>query len=475
MVSTCPNAWLLKVVILFLVAAGVACQSHEKQIVDSLLGNYDKRLRPVKNDSTVTIVTVDVSVKHAINMQNRKQVLNALIDLTLFWNDEYLRWYPENYGDVQRIVLPSSEIWIPDIRLYNNVDDSVDNYAANILASVYYDGNATLSWRPIFAEVACRVSVQPFPLDTQVCELPYGSWMYDNRQIVVKQRHLEMNISEFAAVGEFYMTNSTSMLTTHSGKDGRMYSLVKFLFVLERKSVLYATCYILPCIVISLMMTLSFIIPYKYGIQKISIGVTLFLTGIVYLQSVIKILPATTDQQILLSQYYMSMLVVLSSGTLINVLSLIIANIGECGKREVPWLLRKICFLDDKRMGTSARNPAINLDDLHNDSRSTSSVLRRRSQGSVDVPQTTSLSQTLTNIEGVAYDILRSMRQHKKSSAHKARIVHEWKTVAKTLDRVCLFAYLTEIIVVNVVVVFRAKIYVESYINIDNSDSWSLA
>lgn len=35
------------------------------------------------------------------------------------WNDYSLTWKPEEFGNIHTIRLPSSQIWTPDILLYN--------------------------------------------------------------------------------------------------------------------------------------------------------------------------------------------------------------------------------------------------------------------------------------------------------------------------------------------------------------------
>ena len=37
------------------------------------------------------------------------------------WEDDYLKWDPEDYGGVDRMQLPPSKIWTPDIFLFNDV------------------------------------------------------------------------------------------------------------------------------------------------------------------------------------------------------------------------------------------------------------------------------------------------------------------------------------------------------------------
>ena len=35
------------------------------------------------------------------------------------WEDQKLTWTPDDYGQVQRMYVPSTDIWLPDIVLYN--------------------------------------------------------------------------------------------------------------------------------------------------------------------------------------------------------------------------------------------------------------------------------------------------------------------------------------------------------------------
>jgi hypothetical protein len=35
------------------------------------------------------------------------------------WNDDKLKWNPDDYGGVETLHFPSEHIWLPDIVLYN--------------------------------------------------------------------------------------------------------------------------------------------------------------------------------------------------------------------------------------------------------------------------------------------------------------------------------------------------------------------
>ena len=86
------------------------------------------------------------------------------------WKDYKLKWNPDEYNGVREICLPSSDLWNPDVLLYNRLSGSVNhNYMkppASLLDAVFtcsadedidskyptnivvkYDGN--ISWIPL--------------------------------------------------------------------------------------------------------------------------------------------------------------------------------------------------------------------------------------------------------------------------------------------------------------------------------------
>ena len=59
---------------------------------------------------------------------------DTYISMSQGWHDYKLKWIPAEYGGVDRLYVPSEEIWLPDIVLYNK---SVYNVPDNL--SLTYD------------------------------------------------------------------------------------------------------------------------------------------------------------------------------------------------------------------------------------------------------------------------------------------------------------------------------------------------
>lgn len=59
------------------------------------------------------------------------------------WYDYKLRWNPEEYGGVEMLYVPSEQIWLPDVVLFNNWDG---NYEVTLMtkATLKYTGEGEL-------------------------------------------------------------------------------------------------------------------------------------------------------------------------------------------------------------------------------------------------------------------------------------------------------------------------------------------
>ena len=87
---------------------------------------------------------------------------------------------------MNRLYVPSSEIWRPDIVLYNNADG---NYEVTLMtkATLYPEGKVV--WEPpAIYKSSCTINVEFFPFDEQQCSMKFGSWTYDGYQVDLVHR-----------------------------------------------------------------------------------------------------------------------------------------------------------------------------------------------------------------------------------------------------------------------------------------------
>ena len=50
-----------------------------------------------------------------------------LAELFQEWKDYKLKWDPDEYNGVREICLPSTDLWNPDVLLYNRLSGSVNH------------------------------------------------------------------------------------------------------------------------------------------------------------------------------------------------------------------------------------------------------------------------------------------------------------------------------------------------------------
>ncbi|KJH47828.1 Neurotransmitter-gated ion-channel ligand binding domain protein [Dictyocaulus viviparus] len=94
---------------------------NEERLVIDLFRDYNSFIRPVQNVSSPP-VTVDfgVALILLINVDEKNQILQTNVWLTMKWNDFQLRWNPLDYGNITNLHVPPDRVWLPDIVLFNN-------------------------------------------------------------------------------------------------------------------------------------------------------------------------------------------------------------------------------------------------------------------------------------------------------------------------------------------------------------------
>lgn len=103
------------------------------------------------------------------------------------WFDYKLRWDPEEYGGVEMLYVPSEQIWLPDVVLFNNWDG---NYEVTLMTKATLKYTGEVFWEPpAIYKSSCEMNVEYFPYDEQSCFMKFGSWTYNGAQVDLK--HLD--------------------------------------------------------------------------------------------------------------------------------------------------------------------------------------------------------------------------------------------------------------------------------------------
>ena len=77
---------------------------------------------------------------------------------------------------VSKIMIPSRDIWLPDLELYNAI--KTEALLTQDMAVVSPSGRVV--WVPAYRLTAtCKMDYTWYPFDEQRCDLKFGSWVYN--------------------------------------------------------------------------------------------------------------------------------------------------------------------------------------------------------------------------------------------------------------------------------------------------------
>ncbi|XP_055597572.1 neuronal acetylcholine receptor subunit alpha-4-like [Uranotaenia lowii] len=257
---------LLCVVIFFLVtivgiADAIDCDKEpkhvERQLKKSLLcKGYDMKVRPVKDSKFAVNVSI-VAVLNNFEFSDWKNTLDANMALVTSWKDEYLLWDPKDFENISSIILSTSEFWTPSIELFTSyAKPDAAGSCTSPSCEVKSDGSVVCVPLCDFTAL-CRSDYTRWPLDTQKCELYYGSWMESAAEIdyhskaswiasVQTNRHIEWRVVSAKA-------NKTSVAGVNE-----TFPVLIFDYIIERHSGIQVSGLMVPILIIisfNLMLT----------------------------------------------------------------------------------------------------------------------------------------------------------------------------------------------------------------------------
>ncbi|XP_039608094.1 cholinergic receptor, nicotinic, alpha 11 isoform X1 [Polypterus senegalus] len=307
---------------------------HQRTLLKELLKDYNRMERPVANDSQPLTVHFSLSLMQIMDVDEKNQVLTSNIWLQMYWYDHYLRWNQSDYPGVKNLRFTTDQVWTPDILLYNSADDRFD---ASFKTNVLVNSSGYCQYLPpgIFMST-CNVDVRWFPFDIQKCELKFGSWTYDGWLL-----DLQMNDADISG----YLPNGEWDLIGVPGSRNEIfydcckepYPDITFYVTIRRRTLYYALNLLIPCVLLSSMTLLVFLLPADSG-EKISLGITVLLSLTVFMLLVAEIMPATSDSIPLIGQYFASTMIIVGLSVVATVVVLQYHHHDPTGGKMPKWV-----------------------------------------------------------------------------------------------------------------------------------------
>ncbi|XP_077311702.1 5-hydroxytryptamine receptor 3A-like isoform X2 [Lithobates pipiens] len=214
---------------------------------DIKLNYTNKNVRPVKNWTVPTIVTVDFTLVSVVSLDMSMQTITTVGLFSMKWKNEFISWDPYLNCGIKEMYI-KCDLWQPDLYIYEMIDYD-DKSQKNPFYIITHDGNITDS-RSLLTVAACKLDIFNFPFDTQVCKISFGSYIYNVDNIQMKP--LRDSREVFTHTKDFFMAKGDWILTdinvTQQIYDfsGAKYSKVFYTFTIERVSAVYVLTFIMP-------------------------------------------------------------------------------------------------------------------------------------------------------------------------------------------------------------------------------------
>ncbi|CAF3847358.1 unnamed protein product [Rotaria sordida] len=305
------------------------------------VNQYKPITRPVQNNSDTLPVTINLALQNIIDFDGKNEAIVISGWMTIMWNDYSLRWKPEEFANIQTIRIPSTQIWIPDIFLYNSIDDKFDT-RAKVNAVVQYDGNI-LYVPPILFKSICPFDIALFPFDTQYCTLKFGTWTYDDAGVNLTAASSQGQLDAYVKNAEwdledFFATNNGTKYDCCPN----VYSHVLYTIRIRRRSLYYLTSIVVPCFLISCMTVVGFLLSPDSG-EKLTLQITTLLSVIMFSLLLSEILPPSSTAIPIITIYFMCIMIMSAVSVVASVLILSLYNRNSNNYRMPLWVRKYIC------------------------------------------------------------------------------------------------------------------------------------
>ncbi|CAF2389439.1 unnamed protein product [Rotaria sp. Silwood2] len=478
--------------------------ADESRLRATLLERYVSEARPVINTTTVTIVDVGLTIIQVMSLDEQNQVMTTNVQVTLKWQDEHLHWLPSEYKDQNRTVFSASEIWTPDIVLFNSAEVAYSQQREHYLLTVHWNG--TVEW--VFPDVFrsyCDVVITYFPFDKQNCTLEIQSWSRPSNELLV--RHQPQNLRQ---QNQYIRTEWQVYEIVVRNATMKRYLWLVFHINMKRNYQFYVNHMIFPFSILSCLTLFVFWLPPDSG-EKITLTITILLALTVFLQLISNYTPKASSNLPIIGIYFnVNLILVLIS----VVLTVVVLNFHYRGPKKSrvphwcrhivmdkigPWLgfyyiNREHLFSSTKSITHQENTNGDVVSRNSNDTKLKLAVIKPTTSTAMDDPNeelthTTLQQHSVTfNIEqillkmqtqfdpskiddenlkmSILHEILECQRllltiHAKKQNIHTQAlhdIYEEWKILAIIVDRICFIFYLISMIAASIIFFVREPI-----------------
>ncbi|XP_013381705.1 neuronal acetylcholine receptor subunit alpha-7 [Lingula anatina] len=361
----------------------------------------------------------------------------------MWWFDEQLQWDPTQYGNITTTRIPRNLLWSPDIILYNSVSGYNLTTLYNGLSWVTYTGEV-FAPVPTITKSSCKMDLSYFPFDDQICHLKFGSWAQDMYLMDI------LNITTEVLLGSGYVENGEwDIVDTVARRNVIYYDCcpepwpdVTFYLQLRRGSLYYGFHVVSPCLLLSFLSLVIFILPVQSG-EKMTLGMSVLVAFAVFVLLIADHIPATSEFPPLIS-IYLTIIMVMCSFSIVMSAFVLKLHHDHADNGVPPAWIAKIFQRRSKRwcLGSGDKSPmkiAPLTQHGHElgESEQTKLPFRISDTEEIDLGQDVKTIQSKPKGRKIAFTDQgeRSYNNAETKNTHENNPAVHWQDVASGLDR----------------------------------------
>ncbi|CAF3367972.1 unnamed protein product [Rotaria sp. Silwood1] len=325
----------------------VQTSEDENRLIHYLFSEqgYNPLVRPIQRSNETVVVSFGLLLVQLIHVYEKEQIMKTNTWLHMKWYDSQLRWNPDRYGGIRQISVPFTNVWTPDVVLFNNADG---NYEVPFKSKVVLVHTGEVQWvPPAIYKSSCRIDVKFFPFDTQECEMRFASWTYNAREVTFanypeeQDKTIEINTllpqqaisvtsdekykDDYLESGTWDVISIPSKFVHYRSNASSLspdYIEIVFLIKMSRKTLYYTVNLIVPTGLMGILICIVFCLPTAAG-EKMTLCMSILLALNLFQLLVTKILPPTSAVVPLIAKY---LLFTFTLNVLVIVNTVIITN-----------------------------------------------------------------------------------------------------------------------------------------------------
>ena len=410
------------------------CENEEKLLLQDIFKNYNKEIRPVRNQSESVQVNLTMAMRKLKEINTKHEHITIVGWISASWKDISLAWNASEHGNIDYIAADASKVWLPTFVLGNSPQDVlyVDEWYKLFKVKIFSDGH--IMWSPGGVFTAdCDIDVTLYPFDTQICYFKFENWIYsgDKVNLTVSPNAEDVMLSYFKDTNGQWsiLDNKVIRRDLYYPEISLPFPEVYFAVEFQRKTLFYVVNIILVSLFFALLVMMTFFLPPESG-ERISMGVTILLSFSVFILMVNDEIPKTSNEVPVIIAY---LIICIALSTLSIAETVLVLNIyhAKHNKKPPSWLYSLCCNSHKEASKSKAKK-------YHG--KAVISLVNAVSSGFDNTLSTNNIHETaehqLPNSYVYEYTTKEAvMAQSRQEIEKEANYVPLWNEIAKFIDR----------------------------------------